>query len=294
MCMTARDIEYDPLNDVLFKYIFGADERKHITIDFLNAVLNRDGESAIKEIEFRNVEFVPQREEEKLSRIDIFAILDNNARVDIEVQCVNYKNMEKRSLYYWAQIFLHNNALLTAQDYKIIKPAITINVLDFNFLPSQKPYSMYTLYDAETMHRLTDVIELYFFEVPKFAKKPVKEMNHIEKWLAFFSKKLSKKEKEAVAVTKPAIQAAMDAAGNFIMDDAAYMAYINRQAAILDYNSGIKAAHAEGFEKGLEQGEEKMFQLMNALYKAGRQGEIAKLSSDKTFRENIYKEFNII
>ena len=122
---------------------------------------------------------------------------------------------------------------------------------------------MYTLYDAEIMHRLTDVIELYFLEVPKFTKKPVKEMNRIEKWLAFLSKKLSKKEKEAVAVTKPAIQ-----------------------AAILDYNSGINAAR--------EEGEKKMFQLMNALYKAGRQDDIAKLYADKTFHENLYKEFNII
>lgn len=35
-----NEYNYNPLNDVLFKFIFGKEERKQITIDFLNAVLN--------------------------------------------------------------------------------------------------------------------------------------------------------------------------------------------------------------------------------------------------------------
>ena len=30
---------FNPMNDVAFKFIFGKEERKRITIDFLNAVL---------------------------------------------------------------------------------------------------------------------------------------------------------------------------------------------------------------------------------------------------------------
>ena len=37
---------YNPLNDYLFKFIFGREERKRITLSFLNAVLNREGEDA--------------------------------------------------------------------------------------------------------------------------------------------------------------------------------------------------------------------------------------------------------
>ena len=35
--------KYNPMNDVLFKFIFGKEERKHVTIDFLNAVLSTIG-----------------------------------------------------------------------------------------------------------------------------------------------------------------------------------------------------------------------------------------------------------
>ncbi len=54
------------MNDVLFKFIFGKDERKKVTIDFLNAVLERNGNDAIKDIQFRNGEIIPFYEEDKL------------------------------------------------------------------------------------------------------------------------------------------------------------------------------------------------------------------------------------
>lgn len=49
------EIDYNPMNDILFKFIFGAEERKNITINFLNAVMNKN----IREIEFHNVELNP-------------------------------------------------------------------------------------------------------------------------------------------------------------------------------------------------------------------------------------------
>lgn len=47
------------MNDVLFKFVFGKAERKHITIDFINSMLEREGEKAIKDIEFKNSELTP-------------------------------------------------------------------------------------------------------------------------------------------------------------------------------------------------------------------------------------------
>lgn len=294
--------EYDPMNDVLFKYIFGSDERKHITIDFLNAVLNREGDSAIKEIEFRNVEFMSQRSLEKSTRLDIFAVVDDKERLEIEVQCVNHHDMEKRSLFYWAQMFLHSVSLMRAQSYRDLMPAIAINLLDFNFLPFEKPHSMYSLYDAENMHRLTDVIELHFLEVPKFPKKSIQEMSRIEKWMAFLSKKLTLNQKKEIASSESAIQDAMKATEVFFLNDKDYREYFARQSAIMDYKAdmntsrseGCKEGRKEGRKEGLVEGENKLLSLIDALYSAGRQDEIAKLYADKTLRENLYKEFNIV
>ena len=62
---------------------------------------------------------------------------------------------------------------------------------------------------------MTDVIEIHFLEVLKYKKKPIEQMNIMEKWIAFFSNKLNKSEKEELAMSEPAIQGAMEAAENF-------------------------------------------------------------------------------
>ena len=66
--------KYNPMNDILFKFIFGKEERKHVTIDFLNAVLDRHGAKAIKDIQFQNSEIVPLYEDDKLTRLDSIKI----------------------------------------------------------------------------------------------------------------------------------------------------------------------------------------------------------------------------
>ena len=69
--------KYNPMNDVLFKFIFGKEERKNVTIDFLNAVLNHKGGRAIKDIQFQNSEIIPFYEDDKLTRLDIFCVTED-------------------------------------------------------------------------------------------------------------------------------------------------------------------------------------------------------------------------
>ena len=49
----------NPMNDVAFKFIFGKDERKQITIDFLNAVLQESLGHEIRDVAFRQTEMPP-------------------------------------------------------------------------------------------------------------------------------------------------------------------------------------------------------------------------------------------
>ena len=95
-----RRHQYDPMNDVLFKFIFGKIERKAITIDFLNSVLEPSLGHTIRNIRFISTEMVPQNADEKLSRLDVACELDTGEFIDVEVQVVNYHNMERRTLYF--------------------------------------------------------------------------------------------------------------------------------------------------------------------------------------------------
>ncbi len=280
---------YNPMNDVLFKFIFGKEEHKYITIDFINSMLERTGDDEVKDITFSNVEMVPFMEDMKLTRLDIFCVLNSEERLDIEVQVVNHKNMGQRSLYYWAQMYLMS--LKKGQNYKDLVPAITINLLRYSFLPQEEPHAMYGIYNPVNQHCLTKDMALHFFEIPKYRKKPLIEMTKMERWLAYFAKQLDKKEAEEMGAT--AIASAYNAADAFMQSEEQKLAYINREMAIMDYQSDMNAYREEGRAEGREQGETRLARLISMLLRDGKTQDIKYAVNDEDRRRQLYIEYNI-
>ena len=68
-------------------------------------VLEREGVEAIKDITFQNSELVPLNDEDKLTRLDLYCVTEKGEQIDVEVQIVNRKNMEQRSLFYSSQMY---------------------------------------------------------------------------------------------------------------------------------------------------------------------------------------------
>ena len=64
----------------------------------------------------------------------------------------------------------------------------------------------------------------------------------MERWLAYFANQLSDDEKGELIMSDEAIHKAVDAARTFLQNDAERLAYINRELAILDYNSDHRDA----------------------------------------------------
>ena len=93
-------------------------------------------------------------------------------------------------------------------------------------------------------------LSLHFLEIPKFQKKEL--MTRIERWLAMFSKKLTFKEKEAIARKDPIMKDVIDSYDLFFSDDKEKHNYINREMEILDHNSSIKSATDEGMAQEKE------------------------------------------
>lgn len=282
---------YYPMNDVLFKFVFGKVERKNITIDFLNSVLEPSLGHSIKDIRFISTEIIPQSEEEKLSRLDVACELDTGERIDVEVQVVNYHNMQRRTLYYWSGMYLMH--LLKGEDYQQLRPVITINILAFRLLPQEEPHAMYGVYNPETGERLNNDLEIHFLEIPKFINKPVKDMTKMERWMAYFSGKLNLQEKEELAMSEAAIHDAFDATKLFFQTTEDRMKYLNRQMAIMDYRSGMKWAEARGEARGKAQAEERFVRLVQSLKNAGRSEELFQAVSNPELLQRLYREFHL-
>lgn len=241
------EYNYNPLNDVLFKFIFGKEERKQITIDFLNAVLNPSLGHTIQDLQFSNTEMSPEHDHDKLTRLDVACVLDSGEQVDVEVQVANEKNMARRTLYYWSQMYLMS--LPAGKTYRNLKPCITINLVNFSFLPQEEPHALYGIYNPTNGHQLTKDLAIHFLEIPKYAKqekKPISEMSKMERWLAYFANQLDRKGKEELAMSEAAIQNAMEAARIFLNNTAERRLYINREMARMDRESQLEEAHEEG------------------------------------------------
>ena len=86
-----------------------------------------------------------------------------------------------------------------------------------------------------------------------------------------------------------AIHKAVDTARTFLQNDAERQAYINRELAILDYNSD----HRDAFEEGEEKGQQKLGKLISLLMKEKRYEDVAKAAEDAKFREKLFKEYGI-
>ena len=245
------EYNYNPLNDVLFKFIFGKEERKQITIDFLNAVLNPSLGHTIQDLQFSNTEMSPEHDHDKLTRLDVACVLDSGEQVDVEVQVANEKNMARRTLYYWSQMYLMS--LPAGKTYRNLKPCITINLVNFSILPQEDPHAVYGIYNPTNEHQLTKDLAIHFLEIPKYAKqekKPILEMSKMERWLAYFANQLDRKGKEELAMSEAAIQNAMEAARIFLNNTAERRLYINREMARMDRESQLEEAHEEGLEEG--------------------------------------------
>ena len=250
----------NPLNDYLFKFIFGREERKRITLNFLNAVLDLNDMEELRDITFIDRDLEPEFEEDKLSRLDLYGVANDGSRINIEVQLVNWRNMEKRTLYYWAKMY---QSIHRGEDYVRLNRAITINLLNFILLPQPKPHTMYGLYDLQRGHRITEEIEIHFIEVPKFEVKSIKELKRLEKWMAYFSNKLNDEEMEELAMSETAIREALDAEHIFMQDDIERWQYEQREKAVRDYISAMHASRDEGMELATLQNLKTLMKNMN-------------------------------
>ncbi len=245
--------DFNRLNDLYFKKLLGDDKRKKLTLSFLNGILNKNDKDYFTDIVFLDKDNEPSIIDGKLSKLDIRANLNDGTQVDIEVQVCPFKLMAERSLYYWS--IMYAEQLEKGAEYKKLKRAIAINLLNFDYLKDEQDWhNIYNLLNKKSHNQLTDHIEIHFLELPKFKLKDMRKIKASEAWLAYFSGRYTKKEMEEITMNTPAVKEAIEFEDIFLQDKIERRAYEQREKAIRDYYSYINAYKEEGLEEGIKQG----------------------------------------
>ena len=94
----------EPTRDLVFKRIFGKVGNEEILKEFLEAIL----EMPIDKVELDlDKDMEPEYDEDKKNILDVRAKINGNTNINIEMQIRDNKDMEKRSLYHWSKLYLH-------------------------------------------------------------------------------------------------------------------------------------------------------------------------------------------
>lgn len=135
------------------------------------------------------------------------------------------------------------------QPYKNLKKTITINILNYSFLPHDRCHSIFRLREEHTRVMLTDDLEIHYMELPKLSELPISLADGLTKWLLFL-KGVNKEQWEVLALNEPALQKAMNTLEFLSQDDEMRRLYEMRQKALHDEASMIEGALAEGEARG--------------------------------------------
>ena len=247
-----------PLNDFIFKKLFGEKDDEVILLSFLNSIISKTYTEPLTEIIIiENKELTKEMLEDKTGRIDVRAKTQNGEQINIEVQLTDQYNMEKRTLFYWGKLFLEG--IKQGEDYTNLKKVITINLLDFNYLETKDYHSSFHLWeDVEKDYLLSDIVEIHFIELPKFRKSKlenIKEGNkELNRWLSFLQQDISEERLEEIIEMDPAIKMAEEKLEKLSHDPDTIALYRAREDSAHERANLIITGIRKGIEEGIQQG----------------------------------------
>ena len=243
-----------PTNDYIFKKIFGSNKNALLLKDLLQSILTDIKISKV--VIDKDVSLERQQITNKLGILDVVATLDDNTKVNIEMQVKGHENTVDRSVFYETGLF--HESLNSGEDYLEIPKVISIWITDFDVFDEGPFHERARLKRDYENIILTDKVEIHYIQLPKFRKKYKRVSNKLtdklEDWLTF----IENEDVEAIRmIDNKYIQQAEDEF-EYLTGDAAERRLAQlREKAIRDEAANLKCARRKGIEEGIQQGIEK-------------------------------------
>lgn len=244
----------NPRVDFAFKKLFGSEENKDLLISLINSIVSE--QEQIVEVELKNPYNLADYRAGKMSILDIKAKSKNDRWFNVEMQISEDYNFDKRAIYYWAKLVTEQ--LSEGKMFKELQKTISINILDFNFIPeTSEVHNCYKIINTATGKddKLHDIFELHYVELRKFIKKDSQVISALDRWNTFLTRAdmLNKNHIPKELSSDLAIVKAI-AAVDRMFDEEERLVYETRMQSLADVESKIASAEAKGIEKGIEQG----------------------------------------
>lgn len=187
---------------------------------------------------------------QKQGILDVAVILNDDTRIDIELQIHGQEYWLERNLFYLAKMYTDD--LKAGQRYDRLRKCITISILDFELIPGEEYHTAYTLRDKNG-RELTGLFELHFIEL----RKKTVAGDAVGEWIRLFNAKNSE-ELEMIKTKNAGILEAMEVMKRMSLSKRLRRAYEMHLKAVRDRWAEDeyvrKVGHAEGHAEGKAEG----------------------------------------
>ena len=155
-------IGISPTVDFAFKLMLGSPEHSGVTIHFLNAILT--DQPKISYVEILNPFLGKDRDDDKLSILDILATDEHGRLLNIEMQTSLPAGMSQRLAYYASSVYA--GQLQEGNQYTELRPAISICVLTQAMFPQSAELHLdFRLREAASRLILTDDLQIHLLQL---------------------------------------------------------------------------------------------------------------------------------
>ena len=134
-----------PYSDIFVRYLRGDEKNTDLLLSFINAVNTDYNLPVIKTVLIRNPYNLREVRIDKETILDVKATDESGEVYNIEIQSSGNETFKYRALYYWAK--LYSSQIETGEKYYELKPTISINLLNFNLIDSEKVHSCFSLFE---------------------------------------------------------------------------------------------------------------------------------------------------
>jgi predicted transposase/invertase (TIGR01784 family) len=274
-------IGINPLIDYAFKMLFGSNDRKTVTIHFLNAVLV--GQPPVTDVTFPNTVHSQLSEDGKFFILDVLAEDVLGRRFNIEVQIALPAGMAERMVFYTAETYVRR--LQQGQNYTDLRPSISICVLSGALIRQPAKLHLDFRLREETLPlTLTDDLQIHFLQLNhlQVTAETLYNSTPIERWCWFLchAQELTTEQVSLLLPEQEFTEAARvldmiaqtpeqlheyNARLKAQRDEEARIIFAQQQGIEIGEARGIEIGEARGIRRGLLQGQILLLQQMLKL-----------------------------
>ncbi len=242
----------NPYTDFGFKKLFGEEASKDLLIDFLNSILPKHHQ--IAELNFQNVENLPDTNVERKAFFDIHCRASSGERFIVEMQKAEVKFFKDRSIYY-ITFPIRDQAQRGEWNFEL-KAIYFIAILDFFYEEDKNNAKFFRQIDLKDQNNevFYDKLQMYYLQMPAFNKKSHELGNRFEKW-AYFLKNLETLDKIPQILNEPIFERAFGTAMLANLNPEQAQEYEHSRLNYIGIREVIRTAEDKGIAKGIAEGE---------------------------------------